>query len=54
LPGEPHGQYEKAKKYTTSEDEPPRLESVQYAAGERQRIITNSLRKNEMDRPKQK
>ena len=54
LPGEPHGQYEKAKKDTTSEDEPPRLEGVQYATGERQRIITNSSRKNEMDRPKQK
>ena len=37
---EPHGQYEKAKRYDTSEDEPPRLEGVQCATGEEQRAIT--------------
>ena len=31
----------------TLEDEPPRSEGVQCAAGEEQRAITNSSRKNE-------
>ena len=38
----------------TPKDEPARSGGVQYATGERQRIITNSSRKNEMDRPNQK
>ena len=38
----------------TLEDEPPRPESVQYATGEEQRAITNSSRKNEAARPRQK
>ena len=41
LPGELHGQYEKAQK-----DEPPKLEGAQYATGEEQRAITNSFSKN--------
>ena len=38
----------------TPEDEPPRLESVQYATGKEQRAITNSSRKKEAAGPKQK
>ena len=37
----------------TPEDEPPKLEGVQYA-GEEQRAITNSSRKNQVTGPKQK
>jgi len=33
LPGEPHGWYEKGKRYAP-EDESPRSEGVQYATGE--------------------
>ena len=32
LPGEPHGQYEKARSIYT-QNKPPRLEGVQYATG---------------------
>ena len=38
LPRQPYGQYEKAKKYDCQR--PPRLEGVQYAAGEEQRANT--------------
>ena len=34
LPREPHGQYEKVKRYDTGEDEPSRLEGMQRATGE--------------------
>ena len=34
------------------EDEPLRLEGVQYGAGEEWRAITNSTRKNEVAGPK--
>ena len=44
----------KKQKDMTLEDEPSRLESVQYATGEEWRVITNSSRKNEADGPKQK
>ena len=37
----------------TPEDEPPKLEGVQYA-GEEQRAITNSSRKNQVTGPKRK
>ena len=37
----------KRQKDMTPEDEPPRLEGVQYATGEEWRDITNSSRKNE-------
>ena len=37
----------KRQKYMTLEDEPPRLEGVQYTTREEQRTITNSSRKNE-------
>ena len=40
----------KRQKYMTMEDEPPRLEGVQYAAGEEWRAIT--VRKNEVAGPK--
>ena len=53
LPGEPHGQYEKARRIYT-QNEPPRLEGVQYATGEEQGAITNSSSKNEVAGPKQK
>ena len=53
LPWEPHEQYEKAKDMTP-EDEPPRLEGIQYATGEEQRAITNSSRKMEEAGPKWK
>ena len=36
----------------TLEDEPPRLEGVQYATGEGQEAIGNSSRKNEVAGPK--
>ena len=36
----------------TLKDEPPRLEDVQYAAGEEQMPITNNSRKNEAAGPK--
>ena len=51
LPWEPHEQYEKAK-HMTLKDEPPRLEDVQYAAGEEQMPVTNNSRKNEAAGPK--
>ena len=38
----------------TPEDEPPRLEGVQYATEEEQRAITNNFRKNEAAGPKKK
>ena len=44
----------KGQKDMTLEDEPPRLEGVQYATGEQQRVITNSSRKNEEAGPTQK
>ena len=53
LPGEPHEQYEKEEDMTL-EDEPLRLEGVQYATGEEWREITNSSRKNEAAGPKKK
>ena len=40
LPREPHGQYEKVKRYDTGEDEPSRLEGMQRATGEEQRAFT--------------
>ena len=40
----------KRQKYMTMEDESPRLEGVQYAAGEEWRAIT--VRKNEVAGPK--
>ena len=36
----------------TLEDNPPRLEGVQYPTGEEWRAITNSSRKNEVAEPK--
>ena len=53
LPWEAHEQYDK-KKDKMPEDEPPRLEGVQYTPGEEQREITNSSRKKEVSGPKQK
>ena len=44
----------KKQKDITSEDEPSRLENVQYAPGEEWSVIANSSRKNEADGPKQK
>ena len=44
----------KKQKGLTPEDEPRWLESVQYATGEEQRVITNSFRKNEVAGPKWK
>ena len=38
----------------TLEDEPSKLESIQYATGEEHRVIANSSRKNEEAGPKQK
>ena len=35
-------------KHITPEDEPPRLEGIQFATGEEQRGITNSSTKNEV------
>ena len=42
------------QKDMTPEDEPPRSEGVQYATGEEQRAITNSSRKSEEAKSKQK
>ena len=42
------------RKAMTLEDEPPRSEGIQCAAGEEQRAIMNSSRKNEVAGPKQK
>ena len=53
LPGEPHGQYEKAKRYDTGRCA-LRSECIQYAIGEEQRAITNNSRKNEVAGPMQK
>ena len=44
----------KAQKDMTAEDEPPRLEGIQYTTGEDWRAITNSSRKNEVAGPKWK
>ena len=44
----------KSQKDMTTEDEPHRLEGIQYVTGEEQRAITNSSRKNEVVGPKQK
>ena len=44
----------KRHKGMTPEDEPTRLEGVQYATGEKQRAITKNSRKNEEAGPKQK
>ena len=44
---EPHEQYKKAKDMTVK-DESIRLESVQYATGEEQRVITTSSKNNEV------
>ena len=44
----------KRQKDMTLEDEPPRLEGVQYATKEEQRVITNSFSKNEAAESKQK
>ena len=44
----------KRQKNMTLEDEPSRLEGVQYASGKGQGAITNSSRKNEVAGPKQK
>ena len=38
----------------TLENENPKLESIQYATGEEQRAITNSLRKNKAAGAKRK
>ena len=44
----------KRQKFRTLEDEPTRSEGVQYATGEEQRAITNSSRKSEEAKSKQK
>ena len=44
----------KRQKDMMAEDEPPRLEGVQYATGEELRTITNSSGKNDVAGPKQK
>ena len=44
----------KRQKDLAPEDEPHRLEGIQYVTGEEQRAITNSSRKNEVVGPKQK
>ena len=49
LPGEPHEEYEKAKR--TLKDELTRWEGAQYATGDQWR---NNSRKNEETEPKQK
>ena len=38
----------------TPENEPPRLEGVQYTTEEEQRAITNNFRKNETAGPRRK
>ena len=53
LPGEPHEQYEKAKRYEAL-DEKHKSEGVQHATGEEKRAVTNSSRKNELAGPKRK
>ena len=53
LPWELHEQYERQKDITL-EDEPARLEGIQYAIREDWRAITKSSRKNEVVQPKQK
>ena len=42
----------KRQKDMTPDDEPPRLEGVQYTTGEDQRAITSSPTKNEVSGPK--
>ena len=44
----------KRQKYMTPEDDPHRLEGVQYASGEEQSTTTNSSRNNEAAGPKRK
>jgi len=44
----------KRQKDMTLEDEPPRLEGIQYANREEQRAITNSSRKNKVVGSKRK
>ena len=44
----------KRPKGMTAEDEPPRLEGVQYATGEEQRTMTNISRKRKTAGPKWK
>ena len=44
----------KRQKNMTLEDEPPRLEGIQYANREEQRAITNSSRKNKVVGSKRK
>ena len=44
----------KRQKDMMAEDEPPRLEGVQYATGEELRTITNSSGKNDVAGPKRK
>ena len=44
----------KRQKDMTAEDEPPRLEGVQYATGEEQRTMTNISRKRKTAGPKWK
>ena len=44
----------KMQKDKTPEDEPPRLEGVQYATGKDWRVITHSSRKNEATEQKWK
>ena len=44
----------KRQKYMTSEDEPPRLEVIQYARGKELKTIKNGSRKNEEGGPNRK
>ena len=44
----------KRQKDVTLEEEPPRLEGVQYATGKEQKAITNSSRNSEAVGPRQK
>ena len=53
LSEEPHGHYEKTKRYDTGR-RASRLEGVQYVTREEQRAITNSSRKNKASWPKHK
>ena len=53
LSEEPHGHYEKTKRYDTGR-RASRLEGVQYVTREEQRAITNSSRKNKVAGPKWK
>ena len=43
----------KRQKDMTPEDEPPKLEGIQYDTGEEWRAVTNSSSKNEATGPKQ-